>query len=158
MLNVSLINPLNKKALHIEEAYKPTVEVTGEEVTPVIMTGAQAHGTFKSASRSSAGTTILATPKANGALILTDLILGTDKVNASTVAVRVTDGSQTETIFSTNLTDAPANLAIGFAGRWQGWRDARVELVTTGNVSATVSIGYIKVPVGYPYEEWDSLR
>jgi hypothetical protein len=158
MLNVSLVNPLNKKALHIEEAYKPTVEVTGEEVTPVIMTGAQAHGTFTSGSRSSGGTTVLVSPKADGSLILTDLVLGTDKVNGATVTIQVTDGSQTEIVFATNVTDAPANLAIGFAGRWQGWKDARVELVTTGTVDATVSLGYIKVPGGLPYQEWDSLR
>lgn len=158
MLNVSLVSPNTKTALHTEEVYRPTIKIRGDEVFPVVMSGAQAHGAFNSASRSSAGTTVLAVPKADGSLILTDLILGTDKVNASTVSVNITDGVQTESIFATNLTDAPANIAIGFAGRWQGWRNAWVEFVTTGNVSATVSIGYMKLPTGFPYEEWDRLR
>lgn len=158
MLNVVLIDPLSKTPLHAETIYTPTVAVRGDEVLPVYMTGAQAHGTFTSATRTSAGTTILTSPNLTGSLILTDMVLGTDKVNASTVSVNVTDGVRTEKVFSTNLTDAPANVAIAFVGRWQGWQDARVELVTTGNVTATVSIGYIKVPQGSPYAQWNSLR
>lgn len=144
--------------IHFEEAWRPTSKVLGNEVLLATITGAQAHGTFTSANRSTAGTTILTSPNTNGSLILTDLIIGTDKVNNATVTVQVTDGSQTEPIFATNVTDAPANVAISFAGRWQGWKDARVELVTTNTVDATVSLGYVKAPIGLDYVEWDARR
>ena len=46
------------------------------------------------------------------------------------------------------------------SGRWQGWKDARVEMVVAGGTghNITVSVVYVKMPTGLPYEEWDSLR
>ncbi len=115
-------------------------------------------GHFKSSSRTSAGTTIIASPISSGFIVLTDLIVTTDKVNAATVVVQLTDGSNTVIISSSDVTDAPANYAIGFVGTWRGWKDARIELVTTGNVAATVSVGYSKCRDGLDFDTWDGQR
>ena len=152
------IDPIYSKALHTEAAWEPTTEVEGNEIFPVSLSVLQAHGTFTSATRTTAGTTVIAAPKDNGSLFLTDMVLGTDKVNGATVTVRYSDGTDSIIIFSADVTDAPAHLALGFAGRWQGWKNARVELVTTGTVTATVSLGYVKVPRGLDYRLWDSRR
>ena len=158
MINTVLIDPKTKKTIHAERTLKPTVQVTGEEVYLVTSNAPQAHGTFASTSRSATGTSIITSPNADGSLILTDLIIGTDKVNGATVTVQYTDGTNTVVIFATTVTDAPANIGLSFTGRWQGWKDARVELVTVGAVEATVSLGYMKVPNGLPFTEWDSYR
>ena len=137
---------------------QPTTEVRGDEVVLTVANSNQAHGAFAAANRSSAGTTIITAPNDEGSLILTDLIVGADRVNGATVTVQFTDGTDTVVIYATDVTDAPANIGVSFGGRWQGWKDARVELVTVNAVNATVSLGYIKVPQGLPYAEWDSRR
>ena len=50
-----------------------------------------------------------------------------------------TDGVETINIIVADSTNAPINLAIPFAGRWQGWRDARIDLITVNAVAP----GYI---------------
>jgi hypothetical protein len=116
------------------------------------------HGKFTSQKRTSAGTTILAAPELTQELVLTDLIVSTDKVNAATLVVRWTDDTETINIFDGTATDAPINLAIAFAGRWAGWRNARIEMVTAGALAANVAIGYYKIPKGQTYAEWDAER
>ena len=98
------------------------------------------------------------TPPDNGSLILGDLIVNTEKQAGGAVEVRWNDGSNQITIFKVFCVDAPANLAIGFAGRVQGWRDAYIEIVTTADTDNTVFLSYVKAPAGIPYNEWDSLR
>lgn len=116
------------------------------------------HGTFASKSRTSGGTTILASPDLHQEIILTDLIVSTDKVQSATIIVQWTDDTETIIIYSGNASDAPINFAIAFAGRWAGWRDARIEMVTTNALKATVAIGYYKLPEGQTFAEWDSIR
>lgn len=115
-------------------------------------------GRFKSSTRSSAGTTTVTSPDQGGSIILTDLIISTDKVNGATITVQFTDGTNTVSIFDGVATDAPINLALSFGGRWQGWRDARIDMVTAGALNATVAIGYYKYKDSLVYAEWDSLR
>ena len=47
---------------------------------------------------------------------------------------------------------------MNFNGLWRGWKDARLEMVTTGTFASTVSLGYIKVATSLPFAEWDALR
>jgi hypothetical protein len=117
-------------------------------------------GRFKSASRSTTGTSIVCEPIPRSSLLLTDLIVTTDRVALSTVTVRFTDGVNTENIITANTNDAPINFAIAFNGRWQGWKDARVELVTVNNVTVTAACGYMKMGVNHTleYAEWTSER
>lgn len=150
MINLSLADRATGKDLHICETTYGSLLVTSNL--------AQAHGTFKSETRSAAGTSIITEPDPGHSIILTDLIISSDRVNAATFTVRFTDGTNTVNIFSGDVTDAPINLASPLSGRWQGWKDARVELVTVGLVTVTVSCGYYKVDTGLDYAEWDSLR
>ena len=95
-----------------------------------------------------------------GAITLTDLIVSTDKANASSVTVRFTDGSNTINVAVFDSVNAPVALAIPFVGHWQGWQGARLEVVTTGNVNATVALGYYKIPKSGAdnYSAWDAKR
>ena len=116
------------------------------------------HGTFASQSRTTAGTSILATPELNQEIILTDLIVSTEKLNAGVIVVQWTDDVETIVIYQGFTNDGPINFAIGFAGRFAGWKDARLEMVVTGNMNSTVTVGYYKLPEGLTFAEWDAIR
>jgi len=145
----------NSRPIHTDE-----LQNGQEGSVKVLTTGTLhgAHGTFKAAQRSSAGTTILTNPANGGSLHLTDLILTTDKTNASNVTLQFTDDTETIIIAVGDSTNAPVNLAVAFNGRVQGWKDARLEMVTTGGVSATCMVGYHKMSKGIAFSEWDSRR
>jgi len=121
---------------------------------------AETQGVFKSTNRTTTGTSIITAPDSGGAIVLTDLLISTDKVNNATVVVRFTDGTNTIEIFSANVTDAPVNLSIPFAGNWKGWKNARLELVTVNTVDVTVAVGYYKIGNEFAdgYTEWDAKR
>lgn len=142
----------NKEFHHADSQFIP-----GEPV-PIVTTEPALHGVFKSATRTTAGTTTITSPDPGGTVVLTDLIISTDKTNATSVVVRFTDDTETINVVVGDSVNAPVNLAIAFGGHWQGWKDARVEMVTTGTVSATVALGYMKIPSGIPFSEWDTLR
>jgi hypothetical protein len=113
---------------------------------------------FKSATRSSAGTTTIASPKTDGALLLTDMIISTDRVANSRLTVEFNCGTHQINIYDGYANDAPINFAIGFHGGWTGWKNAALEMTTLQAIKATVAIGYIKVPSGIEYEVWDEMR
>ena len=125
---------------------------------PVFTTLAQQFGVFKNVSRSGAGTTEITTPDANGAIVLTDLIITASKTVTSDVTIHFDDGTNQEVIALSDSIGGVVNLAIGFTGLWQGWRDADLDLVTTGNVVVNVTVGYYKIPNGLEFAEWDALR
>jgi Tfp pilus assembly protein PilW len=129
---------------------------------PIFATAADINTRFKSATHTDAGTITLATPEAGGFLVLTDLLISAEKVASGSCKIQFTDGSDTVVIFNAITVDAPANLAIPFSGRWAGWKDARLDTVTTGsNIDATVSVGYllIKDPdLALTFADWDVLR
>ena len=126
----------------------------------ITQTHAQIAGVFKSKTLNAAGTVIVAEPSAEGCIVLTDLILTSDKTNGTTITVQFTDGTHTIPIVEADITDAPCNLATSFSGYWRGWRDARLELVATAGVNptATLAVGYFKLQDSMLYDEWDSLR
>lgn len=129
---------------------------------PVLLTSTYgaAEGVFRAVTRAAAGTSTLAAPDGDGAIVLTDLIITTDKVNAATVTIQWTDGVNTIVIVSARVNDAPCNLAIPFAGKWMGWSGARLDVVTVAGVNTTVSAGYFKVPgdKALAYAAWDAKR
>lgn len=137
----TITGPLNSPVL-ISETYKSTV------------------GVFKSTARTSAGTSIITSPNGDRSIVLTDMIVSTDKVNLATIVVRFTDDTNTVNIYSGIATDAPINFAIAFAGKWQGWQGARLEMETTGALKATVVVGYYNVGEDFslPYDEWNAVR
>jgi len=127
---------------------------------PILLTSTEAkqHGTFNSVTRTTAGTTTATTPISGGSIWVTDLLISGDKQNGSSVEVRFTDGSNTQTIFLASQNDAPANFATSFAGGWHGWVDARVDVITVGTGDATVAIGYMKLDGNHSisYEEFEA--
>jgi len=121
---------------------------------------ASMNGSFKSASLGGAGTAIISAPELGGSIVLTDLVVTSDKVNGATITLRFSDGTESVNIFVSDVTDAPCNLATSFAGQWKGWKDARLEMVTTGAVAATIAVGYFKLKeeLSLDYGEWDAAR
>ena len=126
----------------------------------VVMDDRLAHGVFKSGSQSGAGTTVIATPDAGGSLLLSDLLVSTDKQNATSVEIRFNDGTRAERIALFDTSNAPVTLPVSFTGKWQGWQDAWLEVVNTGAVESTVSVGYCQVPrtLSLEYTKWDAER
>ena len=124
----------------------------------VTTTGPQRHGVFKAVNRTSAGTTTITSPDSSGAIILTDLIISAKKAANSDVLIQFDDGSNNVIIFLADSINSDFNIAIPFVGLFRGWQDADLELVTTGNVVVTVTAGYMKVPEGLAFAEWDALR
>jgi hypothetical protein len=114
---------------------------------------------FNAATRTTAGTTILVQPTSGNAIALTDILISGEK-KAGTLTVRFTDGTNTINIIVVPLTDAPANYAIPFVGRWAGWRNARVEMVTDAVANITVAVGYVRIGSEFTqsYAEWDAER
>lgn len=137
-----------------------TVSIGGESY-PVILTLAGIETQFKSVTHSDAGTITLTKPRTGGAIVLTDLLISAEKVAAGSCKVQFTDGTNTVVIFNAITVDAPANVGIAFSGRWVGWKDAKIDTVTTGtNIDATVSLGYLKLSGKEVQEfaEWDAKR
>jgi len=142
----------------IREPHYETSQFLPDQLLPVVITEAQRHGVWKVTNRATAGTTIITSPAGEGAIILTDIIVSTDKVANSSAKLQFADGAVTEIIALFDSANAPVALAIGFVGQILGWKDARLELVTVSTVNATIMSGYIKIPDGLPFSEWDALR
>ena len=158
MVRVELIDPADKAAIGIEKFWDTDSVIPIDERALVVSDPFKKHGTFTTLAYSGAGTTQIVLPSDNGSLILTDLIFTGDKVNSGSVEILFTDGTNTATIIKPVVTDAPVSLSVAFGGRWQGWRDARIDVTVTNAVNGTVALGYIKNPIGLPYAEWDELR
>jgi len=113
---------------------------------------------FKSVTRVAAGTETIAEPTKDGAILLTDMIISTNRVALSRITVFFDDGVHTIPIFDGYAEDAPINIATNFHGGWTGWMDAALKITTVTAIKATVAVGYIKIPEGLCYTEWDALR
>jgi len=113
---------------------------------------------FRSITLTSKGVATITEPTVDGALLLTDMIISCDRVAASQVRVFFDDGVEMISIFEGYANDAPINFAANFHGGWTGWKNAALKMSTISAVKATVSMGYIKIPVGLEYAEWDALR
>jgi hypothetical protein len=117
------------------------------------------YSCFKSSLRIAAGTTTVVQPKSGEAIALTDLLISAEKA-AGNLDIRFTDGTNVVRIFAIALTDAPASFGVPLNGRWMGWRDARIDMITDAAFNAVVAVGYTKIPSQYTlsYAEWNALR
>ncbi len=129
---------------------------------PILIVGTfgEQHGTYAAVTRTGAGTTTIIAAHGSDAIVLTDLILTSDKVQSATITINITDGVNTVVVIGAEVTDAPCNIAIPFAGRWMSWQGARVDMVTVNAVSATLALGYYRVPEdkALPFAAWNALR
>jgi len=142
-------NPVNFEPYKLADETKYAISTS---TTP------QIFGAFKTSSTSVAGTTTVASAPSGGSLVLTDLILSAEKKNGASVTLRITDGTNTETVVSANLTDSAVFFAHSFVGKWEGWQNARLEVVVVGNAVVSVAVGYYKIQTGKAYSEWNALR
>ena len=117
-------------------------------------------GHFKSVSRTTAGSSTITSPDTDGSILLTDLIINTEKKQNGTVAVQFNDGTNSVEIFKAFCNDAPSNIALSFAGKWQGWENAYIEVVVVADTDTTVACGYVKIPPHstQDYGAWDAAR
>lgn len=126
--------------------------------TLVILTPAQAHGQFKSSTRTTAGTTIIVEPRPGLSLAVTDILLSGEKQPNSDLTIQFTDGTNTVIIFVSNQVDVPPSVDANLTSYFYGWTDARIEMITSGTGDATVTIGYIHTQRDLTFSEWDALR
>ena len=146
----------NGSAQH-EVPTAPALATTGR-IVPITSSELLHFGAFNSVKLTAAGTLTVATPKAGQALMVTDVVIGSSKTAASNVQLRFTDGPNTVRIIEIDSINSA--LAWSFSPRapFRGWVDARIDLITTGNVTVVATVGYIKLESGIPFAEWDALR
>ena len=149
-----LIDLLSGKVLHTESYWQEGFEGKVLLVTSVPET----YGKFKSATYSNE-TATLVSPVTDGSIKLTDLIVTSEKQVGETVTVQFYDGTNTVLIASAGA-DSPVQIAIGFTGGWQGWKDAYIQVIVSAAFNATVAVGYVKCPkeMTMGYDAWDALR
>lgn len=158
MWGVSLRNPKNRHALFSCKPWERYRAPEGDEELLITENYVAAFSVFKAVSRTVAGTTTIATPSGGGSLAITDLMISATKVNASTVEIRFTDDSFTETLFLGDVTNGEMFFSHAVKGRMQGWRDARVDLITVNGTDCYVTLGYMRLPDSLIYSEWNDLR
>ena len=136
-----------------------SIWVEGKETKLLILASrAQYDGVFKSATVNNDTVTII-TPLTDGAISLTDLIITSEKQVGGVVTVQFQDGTNTALIASAEA-DSPIGFASNFAGRWDGWKDAFIEMTVSAAFNATVSIGYFKLQPEETlgFDAWDARR
>lgn len=124
----------------------------------VVATESELFGVFRATKVTTASTTVVVSAPTGGRIQLTDLMLTTDKTAGSSVEVTFEDGTNTVSIILADSANAPVNLAIGFVGSFEGWVNARIEMITVNNVTATLTLGYLKLKGGLGFAEWDGRR
>lgn len=158
-VNVNWVERPSGIDIHTGRPFMGFFNADGEDTLLIQTNYFQAHGVFRTSDITTQATTVVVTPDVDGSVIVTDMVIGAKKVTNSTLDIQFSDGVDTVQIFSPDTNSQPANLAWSFGGRVQGWRDARVEVVTAGaNPDASVMVGYVKIPNGLLFAEWDALR
>lgn len=134
----------------------------GEGPILITKTFGAANGHFKSETLTAAGSVTIVEPLPRDGIVLTDLILSTDRTTGSTAKVKITDGANEIILISADMTNAPVGIAIPFRGLWQGWQSAGIVLSITGgtNPTATLAIGYYHILAKdtLTFADWDSRR
>lgn len=129
-----------------------------EEPVLIVMSPAQAHGQFKTATLTAADTVVIAQPKSGQSIWVTDIIVSGEKQAGSDITVQFTDGANSEVLVVIDQVDSSPNLSPNLNAYFRGWKDARLELITSGAGDATVTIGYIHSKDALEYAAWDAER
>ena len=157
-VNSVLVEPYSQVALATHPVYADSLQIPPKAATPVVQSPAESYGTFKVFSTSSAGTYSFVLPRSKGSLILTDFLFSAERQGSGAVEVLFTDDTNTASIYKAFCNDAPQTVAISFKGRFEGWRDARIDVVVVQNTDMTLTLGYVKTDTGLAYSEWDARR
>jgi len=151
-LRVELVKQGKSKALRTSTPFGADRELLN---TVPYMAG---ESKWKTINMVTAATEILVTPPVEGSVAITDILMSSDKTNATSVAIRFTDGTNVENIFKGDSTNAPIQIAHSFTGLLFGWKDARIDIETVGAVDATITVAYVRIPDGLEFADWDALR
>ncbi len=141
-----------------EEEFHWRPSPSTKEPVLIIMTPAQAHGHFKTVTNTTAGTTIIVQPRPGLTVWVTDVLITGEKQAGSDAIVQFTDGVQTEIIAQAFQVTVPPSLSGNLQTYFRGWKDARIELITSGTADAVATIGYIHSTDSPTYSEWDAER
>lgn len=136
-------------------------EKVGRHTHLVTETHSRVATQFKHTANAGAETTIAVTPPPGTAIVITDIVLGAEKAASGSVTVQFVEGSDVVIVFKVSTVQNPVSLHVPFAGRWRGWRNARIDVVTTGmNDDSDVSVGYYIVRGAgvFLFSDWDAQR
>ena len=161
MLRTKLISGEDESDLRSARFYaNPSLAPSPDWPMLCVVQAGQLQGVFRTSSITTPTTTTVVSAPALGSLLLTDVVISADKVNNTTLTVQFTDGVDTAIIIAPDTINEAVNLSWSPAGRIQGWQDARIDVVTggAGTPAVTILLGYIKMPIGVPFAEWDALR
>jgi hypothetical protein len=159
MIPVQMADMASGNHITSRKIWQPPLAIDLEDRPLLVADPASVYGSWKTASRTSSGTTQLIGSKlSTTSIMITDLVITGDKKNAATCEVRITDGTNDETLFLLDMSDAPVALSIQFKGRIQTWAGAHIDMITTSTATITCMAGYIHIPDALTYEVWDALR
>ena len=136
-------------------------ETVGQHTHLVVEDHSRVATQFRHIANTGAETTTAVTPSLGKAIVITDIVLGAEKAASGSVTVQFTQGSDTVIVFKVSTVQSPVSLHVPFAGRWRGWLDARIYIVTTGgNSDSDVSIGYYIISGAgvFSFTDWDAQR
>ncbi len=140
------------------QEYHSVMAPTTKEPVQIWMTPAQAHGHFKTATLTSADTVVIVRPKPGRSIWVTDILVTGEKQAGSNTIIQFTDGVNTEIIMQAYQVTVPPQIAGNLQAYLRGWKDARIEMITSGAADATCTIGYIHALAGPDFAEWDAER
>ena len=155
------VSPKNSKNGHSWHSCKPWEKykaALGTEEVLITEDYVTAFGVFKAVSLTDAGTIPIVSPKPGGSIAITDILISATKVNASTCEILFDDDVNSETLFLANMTNGELFYSHTVKGRMQGWKDARLDLTTVNGSDVYVTIGFVHLPDGLEYSEWNDLR
>ena len=158
MIKSGLVNPTTKERLFSCKPWETYKNPLGTEEILITEDYVTAFSTFRSVTRTTGGTTAVVTPAGGGSIAVTDVMLSATKVQSATVSLVYDDDTRSETLFTIALTNEPVTFSWGIKGRLQGWRDARLDLVTVNSTLAFVTVVYMQLPEGLVFGDWDALR
>lgn len=147
--------------LQLEDGTILHTEKVGPHTHLVIEDHSRVATQFRTVANTGAETQIVVTPPKGTAIVITDVILGAEKAASGSVTVQFVEGSDTVIVFKISTVQNPVSLHIPFAGRWRAWRNARIDVVTTGgNSDSDVSIGYyiVRGEGVLSFADWDVER
>ena len=122
------------------------------------------NGVFKTTKFTVAGgtgSTTVATPAGDGSIVLSDLIVSFEKKASAEITLQFNDGTNSEPVWFGDMQDAPISFGMSFAGRWQGWQGAYLEIVVAGaGLDGSLGVGYVKLNKAnsLAYSEWSARR
>ena len=150
-LKVNLVHGKTGKDYHVNSP-------NTDDVCLVVTNYLESHGTFKSVTITSTGAIIVSQPDNGKGIIVDSLLLNARKHNAKDVTIQMTDGTNTETIFTADLTNQDLTLAHSIPHGWKGWKDARLEVISGSTKQVSVTLGYAKFPNADEFGVWDNNR